>query len=249
MVNKFISSINGMPLKDRISRERLDALEAVNADSRITVLENVKAGDRLSALESVNADSRITALENVKAGDRLSALETVNANSRITALEDVNADSRITVLEAVNAGDRLSALEAVNAGDRLSALEAVNTGDRLSALEAVNAGDRLSALELYNGKKVYEKYVDFGNLPNNSSNHIPLYISAATYPNFNVISYEYIVKYSNFQLLNPCKLAIDNPGYIFWGVANPNGNWHAYVKTNFDASAATAFGKVRYTID
>ena len=237
MVNKFISSINGMPLKDRISRERLDALEAVNADSRITVLENVKAGDRLSALESVNADRRITALENVKAGDRLSALEAVNADSRITALENVNADSRITVLEAVNAGDRLSALEAVN------------TGDRLSALEAVNAGDRLSALELYNGKKVYEKYVDFGNLPNNSSNHIPLYISAATYPNFNVISYEYIVKYSNFQLLNPCKLAIDNPGYIFWGVANPNGNWHAYVKTNFDASAATAFGKVRYTID
>ena len=237
MVNKFISSINGMPLKDRISRERLDALEGVNADSRITVLENVKAGDRLSALESVNADRRITALESVNADSRITALEAVNADSRITALEDVNADSRITVLENVKAGDRLSALEAVNAGDRLS------------ALEAVNAGDRLSALELYNGKKIYEKYVDFGNLPNNSSNHIPLYISAATYPNFNVISYEYIVKYSNFQLLNPSKLAIDNSGYIFWGVTNPNGNWHAYVRTNFDASAATAFGKVRYTID
>ena len=82
-----------------------DALYNINSNmeaSDLALFNKVEhvIKNRLDALEGVNADSRLDALEDVNADSRLDALEDVNADSRLDALEDVNADSRLDALES-----------------------------------------------------------------------------------------------------------------------------------------------------
>lgn len=103
----------------------------------------------------------------------------------------------------------------------------------------------------YDSKVVYTQYLDMGALPNNSSKHVLLTnCAAADYPNFKSVRYEYSVKYSNYRSINPIRLTGSvSDGEIFWSVVNPSLQWTAYVRTNFDASGASATGQIWYTKD
>jgi len=101
----------------------------------------------------------------------------------------------------------------------------------------------------FNGKRVYTQWVDMGRLPNNGANHIGLTnCEVVSCPNFALVDYSFKLLFENYRTINPNKLT-PSQGNIFWGVVNPGNWWMAYVKTDFDASAASAAGQVWYTRD
>lgn len=71
---------------------------------------------RLDAIEALNAGTRLTALEgaDVALDGRLDVIEALNPGTRLNALEaaDTVLDGRLDAIEAINAGTRLGTLEA-----------------------------------------------------------------------------------------------------------------------------------------
>ena len=94
---------------------RVDALEAISADTRITNLENsAHTHDNKAVLDDITAE-QVAAWDGIAASGATQS-EVGAVSGRVDALEAVSADTRLDALEAIS-GDTASALQSVSEGD------------------------------------------------------------------------------------------------------------------------------------
>lgn len=81
---------------------RVDALEAVSADTRLSELEAVSAETRISELEAVSADTRLEALENLT-GTTSSALQEIVSGDTSVTITEKSQDKKQSVSVKISA--------------------------------------------------------------------------------------------------------------------------------------------------
>ena len=94
---------------------RVDTLEAISADTRITNLENsAHTHENKAVLDGISAE-KVAAWDGIAASGATQS-EVGAVSGRVDTLEAVSADTRLTALEAIS-GDTASALQSVSEGD------------------------------------------------------------------------------------------------------------------------------------
>ena len=161
---------------------RLDALEAVSADTRLDALEAISGDvhthankdllDTYTQTEANLADAvakkhehtnktvldgiteaKVTAWDNATSDLSTLSGQVQTNETNIGNLESsLSAETQAREALSGRVDDLVEDIDAVSADTRISALEAVSAGTRISALESVSADTRLDALEAISGQ-------------------------------------------------------------------------------------------------
>lgn len=117
---------------------------------------------RLDALEAVSADTRLDTIESGYTQKSVYDTYTAATDSRLDAIESVSADTRLDALEALT-GDTSSALQSISAGDASVSVGTKTNNDQTVAVAISSSSD--NALSLNNDGLFAAIYYDGDDVP------------------------------------------------------------------------------------